>query len=69
MPEFQPVLFPYWYYKAVIILILPVIMEAFRSIIMEAFRDQFTATELLSYKEVVYEEAMEEWYAQLIQTK
>ena len=31
---------------------------------MEAFRDQFTATELLSYKEVLYEEAMEEWYAQ-----
>ena len=31
---------------------------------MVAFRDQFTATELLSYKEVVYGEATEEWYAQ-----
>ena len=39
-------------------------MEAFRSVIMEAFRDQFTATELLSYKEVLYDEATEEWYAQ-----
>ena len=39
-------------------------MEAFRSVIMEAFRDQFTATELLSYKEMLYDEATEEWYAQ-----
>ena len=39
-------------------------MEAFRSVIMEAFKDQFTATELLSYKEVLYDEATEEWYAQ-----
>ena len=31
---------------------------------MEAFRDQFTATELLSYKEMSYDEATEEWYAQ-----
>ena len=31
---------------------------------MEAFRDQFTATELLSYKEVLYEESTEEWYEQ-----
>ena len=31
---------------------------------MEAFIDQFTATELLSYKEVLDEEATEEWYAQ-----
>ena len=31
---------------------------------MEAFRDQFTATELLLYKEVVFEEANKEWYAQ-----
>ena len=31
---------------------------------MEAFKDQFTATELLSYKEVLYDEATEEWYAQ-----
>ena len=49
-------------YKAVIIFILPVIMESFRSVIMEAFR--FTATELLSYKEVLYDEVMDEWYAQ-----
>ena len=34
------------------------------SVIMEAFRDQFTATELLSYKEVLYDEATEEGYAQ-----
>ena len=39
-------------------------MEAHRSIIMEAFRDRFTAAELLSYKEVLLEEANEEWYAQ-----
>ena len=31
---------------------------------MEVFRDQFTATELLSYKEVLYKEATEEWFAQ-----
>ena len=31
---------------------------------MEEFRDQFTATELLSYKDVMYEEATEDWYAQ-----
>ena len=31
---------------------------------MEAFRDQSTATELLSYEEVLYNEATEEWYAQ-----
>ena len=30
-------------------------MEAYRSVIMEAFRDRFTEAELLSYKE--------EWYA------
>ena len=59
-------------YKAVIIFILSVIMEAFRAVIMEAFRavimealwDQFTGTELLSCKEVLYDEATEEWYAQ-----
>ena len=39
-------------------------MKAYKSVIMEAFRDQFIATELLSYKEVLYEEATEEWYAQ-----
>ena len=38
-------------------------MEAYRSVIMEAFRDRFTAAELLSYKEVLYEDATEEWYA------
>ena len=31
---------------------------------MEAFRNRFTAAELLSYKEVLLEEATEEWYAQ-----
>ena len=31
---------------------------------MEVFRDRFTAAELLSYKEVWFEEATEEWYAQ-----
>ena len=31
---------------------------------MEAFRDRFIAAELLSYKEVLFEEATEEWYAQ-----
>ena len=30
---------------------------------MEAFRDRFTAAELLSYKEVLHDEAIEEWYA------
>ena len=31
---------------------------------MEAFRARFTAAELLSYIEVLFEEAIEEWYAQ-----
>ena len=31
---------------------------------MEAFRDRFITAELLSYKEVLLEEATEEWYAQ-----
>ena len=31
---------------------------------MEAFRDRFAAAELLSYKEVLFEEATEDWYAQ-----
>ena len=31
---------------------------------MEAFRDRFIPAELLSYKEVLFEEATEEWYAQ-----
>ena len=39
-------------------------MEAYRSIIMEAFRDRLTAAELLSYKEVLFEEATVKWYAQ-----
>ena len=39
-------------------------MEAYRSIIIEAFRDRFIAAELLSYKEVLFEETTEEWYAQ-----
>ena len=30
---------------------------------MEAFRDRFTAAELLSYKDVLYDKATEEWYA------
>ena len=36
-----------------------IIMEAYRLVIMEAFRDRFTAAELLSYKEVLYDEATE----------
>ena len=31
---------------------------------MEVFRDRLIAAELLSYKEVLFEEATEEWYAQ-----
>ena len=38
--------------------------KADRSVIMEAFRDRFIAAELLSYKELLFEEATEEWYAQ-----
>ena len=38
-------------------------MEAYRSVIVEAFRDRFIAAELLSYKEVLYDGATEEWYA------
>ena len=38
-------------------------MEAYISVIMEAFSDRFIAAELLSYKEVLYDEATEEWYA------
>ena len=36
----------------------------YRSVIVEAFRDRFIAAELPSYKEVLFEEATEEWYAQ-----
>ena len=50
-------------YKAIVIM-LSVITEEYRSVILEAIREQFTATELLSYKEVLYEEATGEWYAQ-----
>ena len=39
-------------------------MEAYRSVIMKAFRDRFVAAELLSYKEVLFVEATEEWYSQ-----
>ena len=42
-------------------------MEAYRSVIMEAFRDWFASAELISYKsykEVLFVEATEEWYAQ-----
>ena len=39
-------------------------MEAYRSVIMEAFRDQFVVAELLLYKEVLFEAATEDWYAQ-----
>ena len=46
-----------WWWGAV------TIMEAYRSVIMEAFRDRFTAAELLSSKEGLYDEATEEWYA------
>ena len=42
------------------------VIEAYRSVVMEAFRDQSTAIELLSYKDVLYEEATEEWYAQRV---
>ena len=38
-------------------------MEAYRSAIMAAFRDRFTAAKLVSYKEVLYDDATEEWYA------
>ena len=56
-------------YKAIIIFILSVIMEAFRSVIMVAFRDQFTATELLSYKAVLYDEATKSGMHSVIWTK
>ena len=39
-------------------------MEAYRPVIIKAFRDRFTAEELLSYREVLFEEATEEWYTQ-----
>ena len=39
-------------------------MEAYRSVIMEAFRERFIAAELLSYKELLFEEDTEEWYVQ-----
>ena len=35
-----------------------------RSVIMEAFRDRFIAAEILSYKELLFGEATEEWYVQ-----
>ena len=43
-------------YKAIIIFIL--------SVILEVLNNEFTATELLSYKYVLYDEATEEWYTQ-----
>ena len=39
-------------------------MEPYSSVIMEAFRDRFVEAELLSHKEVLFEEATEDWYAQ-----
>ena len=42
-------------YKAVIIFI---------SSVMEAFENEFGTAKLLSYKEVLYYEATEDWYAQ-----
>ena len=47
-----------------LVLYKAIAMEVYRSVIMEAFRDRFTALELLSYKEVLFEEAIEKWYAQ-----
>ena len=38
-------------------------MQACSSVIREAFWGLFTAAELLSHKEVLYDEATEEWYA------
>ena len=32
---------------------------------MKAYKNQFTTTELLSYKEVLHDEATEHWHAQL----
>ena len=40
---------------------MSVIMEEYWSVIMEVFRDRFIASELLPYKEVLFEG---EWYAQ-----
>ena len=40
-----------------------IIMEEYRSVIMEAVRDRSNAAELVSYKEVLYDEATEEWFA------
>ena len=54
--KYRQILFPNWYYIKQ--------QEAYRSVIMEAFRDRFAAAELLSYKGVMFEEATEEWYAQ-----
>ena len=39
-------------------------MEAYKSVTMEAFRERYITADLLSYKEVLFEEATEEWYAQ-----
>ena len=39
-------------------------MEAYSAVIMEVFRERFIAAELLSYKEVLFVEATEDWYAQ-----
>ena len=47
-----------------LVLYKAIVMESCRSVIMETLRDRFTAAELLSYKEVLFEEATEEWYAQ-----
>ena len=39
-------------------------MEAYKSVTMEAFRDRLLAAELLSCKEVLFDETTEDWYAQ-----
>ena len=46
-----------------LVLYKAIVTEAYRSVIMEAFRDRFNAAELLLYKEVLFEEATEGWYA------
>ena len=33
------------------------------SVLMRAIRDRFTAAELLSYKDILHDEATDEWYA------
>ena len=46
------------------LLALNIYVIIFISSVMEAFKDECSTAKLISYKEVLYYEATEDWYAQ-----